>query len=632
MSDINSAIKYLRSDDVKMFPSSFRQSKYVEAKATSEEAFTTLKTISNNINNQNYAYEEASDSIVIYLNGYRFKIKKEKLEEQFTSLGSKKICAFIRTVENSDNENLKNRIGRTLISASTAIDIVSIKTNAGEDVDLTVDVLDTGSDNESDFLGIGFCLASNTTLLNDFNASSNYAYTILEFDASSNLISNILTIDSKNIRDVGGSDSSKNIVENFSTNQLRLNNKLLFKSDSANKLHIVTESDRSMLELTADTASAELSNSTLSIKNNSKINLNSSSFIIKNGLAAIDTGVLTVGCIKNTATSTTKTKYGALVVTGEAQISPSPLDPDNISGGNIVGNDGGESALLLSNLGSSTVLTAGLTGKAGSNVYRTCAQILYPDPDNSELTKSLNLPLEISADHFNNENSTYTRKIWTRRLRNQASDVDVPSNMSIINDWETLEDLIYPVGSIYMTTNNVDPGALFGGSWERWAQGRTIFGVDSTKDDYSTSVKTGGSYTRTLSVSNIPSHTHTHSLTHDGSHTHRISLTGGSHQHYYGAPNSISINAAPVGGNWNTGGARKAVVYVNTYQNQDESITFGIGNELDGNVGAVAPSYAATAETYASHTHTLTINTTGSGTAFNIVPPYITCYIWRRIG
>lgn len=39
-----------------------------------------------------------------------------------------------------------------------------------------------------------------------------------------------------------------------------------------------------------------------------------------------------------------------------------------------------------------------------------------------------------------------------------------------------LVDKIYPIGSIYLSVNNTNPSALFGGSWTQIAQGRTLFG------------------------------------------------------------------------------------------------------------------------------------------------------------
>lgn len=64
----------------------------------------------------------------------------------------------------------------------------------------------------------------------------------------------------------------------------------------------------------------------------------------------------------------------------------------------------------------------------------------------------------------------------------------------LINDiWKT----IYPVGSIYMSVNNTDPGTLFGGTWEAWGTGRVPVGVDSGDSDFSTSEKIGGEKTNT---------------------------------------------------------------------------------------------------------------------------------------
>lgn len=53
-------------------------------------------------------------------------------------------------------------------------------------------------------------------------------------------------------------------------------------------------------------------------------------------------------------------------------------------------------------------------------------------------------------------------------------------------------DLIYPIGSIYMTTSTVSPAVLFGGTWER-IKGRCIVGVDENDTDFNTVSKTGGS-------------------------------------------------------------------------------------------------------------------------------------------
>lgn len=71
-----------------------------------------------------------------------------------------------------------------------------------------------------------------------------------------------------------------------------------------------------------------------------------------------------------------------------------------------------------------------------------------------------------------------------------------------------LLDTMYPVGGIYMSVNNTSPAAIFGGEWERIANGRTLMGVDSTDKDFSTSALTGGAKDVTLTVSQLPPHSH----------------------------------------------------------------------------------------------------------------------------
>ena len=73
-----------------------------------------------------------------------------------------------------------------------------------------------------------------------------------------------------------------------------------------------------------------------------------------------------------------------------------------------------------------------------------------------------------------------------------------------------LVDLIYPVGSIYMSVNSTNPGTLFGGTWQQ-LKDRFLLAAGDTY----TAGNTGGAETHhhstanhTLTVSEIPSHTH----------------------------------------------------------------------------------------------------------------------------
>lgn len=75
-------------------------------------------------------------------------------------------------------------------------------------------------------------------------------------------------------------------------------------------------------------------------------------------------------------------------------------------------------------------------------------------------------------------------------------------------------NLIYPIGSIYMSINNKNPSDIFGGTWER-IKGKMLVGVDENDADFNESSKTGGEKEVTLTVEQIPPHNH--SLTAHGS-------------------------------------------------------------------------------------------------------------------
>lgn len=83
-------------------------------------------------------------------------------------------------------------------------------------------------------------------------------------------------------------------------------------------------------------------------------------------------------------------------------------------------------------------------------------------------------------------------------------------------DWNKLVNSIksamYPVGSVYITYNNVNPGTFIGGTWVQFGQGRTLMG-QGTGNDGSTSMSftaesSGGEYKHKLTVAEMPSHGH----------------------------------------------------------------------------------------------------------------------------
>jgi len=66
----------------------------------------------------------------------------------------------------------------------------------------------------------------------------------------------------------------------------------------------------------------------------------------------------------------------------------------------------------------------------------------------------------------------------------------------------------FPIGSIYLSINNINPSKWFDGTWELIAQGRTLVGVDTNDSDFNEPKKTGGAKTHTLSVDEMPAHQH----------------------------------------------------------------------------------------------------------------------------
>lgn len=161
----------------------------------------------------------------------------------------------------------------------------------------------------------------------------------------------------------------------------------------------------------------------------------------------------------------------------------------------------------------------------------------------------------------------------------------------------------YPVGAYYISSVSTSPATLFGGTWVR-VQNRMIIAAGSSY----TAGNTGGSSTKTLTVNNIPSHNHSCSTT--GSHTHArgtMDITGR-------IGNVDETSSSSTGAFYRSGSSGKL-------ENQD--------GEADPNVYFKA-SLAWSGETTSNGSHKHEIGNTGKGTAFDIMPPYIVAYVWRR--
>ena len=120
-----------------------------------------------------------------------------------------------------------------------------------------------------------------------------------------------------------------------------------------------------------------------------------------------------------------------------------------------------------------------------------------------QFTQSASAP---SVTHYVREKMNGTWGSWANlTVRKEVPADALLTKSSIVN-------LIYPVGSIYISTSATNPGNIFGGTWQAYGQGRTLIGA-GTGNDGSTSMSftagsTGGEYKHLLTTSEMPSHTH----------------------------------------------------------------------------------------------------------------------------
>lgn len=177
------------------------------------------------------------------------------------------------------------------------------------------------------------------------------------------------------------------------------------------------------------------------------------------------------------------------------------------------------------------------------------------------------------------------------------------ANLGIVN-------LIYPVGSIYMSMSSTNPAELFGGTWEQIAQGRCLIGAGTGTDSRSesktfTAGATGGEYNHVLTVGELASHNHGASSSNIGSHTHFV---------------ASSSQGSPIRDNTNLSNANQLTRYATDHNLVEGYILQGTSGGA--NVGN--SSAAGNAST------TVTIANNGSSSAHNNIQPYLAVYYWKR--
>ena len=167
-----------------------------------------------------------------------------------------------------------------------------------------------------------------------------------------------------------------------------------------------------------------------------------------------------------------------------------------------------------------------------------------------------------------------------------------------------LMKLIYPIGSLYWSSNSTNPSELFGGTWEQITD-RFVFAAGNKEIN-----STGGEEIHILTEEELPSHYHSVNSIEtyrDGAHNHALEV-------YVGGKTSIS-NVY--------GGSVIASNQAADFDCEKRYKTFYDGYEYD---------YVSTE---GEHSHTIpahNTNSTGNNQPHNNMPPYIVKYCWERKG
>lgn len=211
--------------------------------------------------------------------------------------------------------------------------------------------------------------------------------------------------------------------------------------------------------------------------------------------------------------------------------------------------------------------------------------------------------------------------------------------------WSYIRNLVYPVGSIYMSatlSTKSEVEALLGGTWEAWGSGRVPVGVDSQQTEFATSGKTGGSKSVALTPAQTAMKAHTHTYSKSQTSTQSYALkTSEIPAHTHGNESLVGTMRVRLTGS----AAQPTIPYVNgilTSNNEFQVNYAGVGQ-------GTAPGKCQMITIDASHTHksvggneghTHGIHTTSAdtgpttaanGSAHTNLQPYITCYMYKRV-
>ena len=294
--------------------------------------------------------------------------------------------------------------------------------------------------------------------------------------------------------------------------------------------------------------------------------------------------------------------------------------------------------------GSYSILTNRITGQS-------IKKFKYENLNNETVRLTVRLPIQYSnvyihtdgAEVSSNNNSEYAMEYgtdYTDLLEKNDTVFVYALNSTEINYTvelvstvliNAIADVVYPVGSIYISLDNRNPQDIWGGGWEQIKE-KFLIGCSDAGGTYMNG-RTGGNETVSLTESQMPRHTHL-----QNSHNH----TQNSHNHSQNSHNhSTSTDrkflALGKNDNWMYTGARTMSYSKGSYYYPySDKNTNGL-TEPANTAGAVAVNNAQTATNKPETATNQYTGGTGSGQSkgngspVSIIPPYLAVYMWQRV-
>ena len=295
------------------------------------------------------------------------------------------------------------------------------------------------------------------------------------------------------------------------------------------------------------------------------------------------------------------------------------------------------------------------------SITLTCANVIGTSSVTVTVMESASAEQGIPGQVTSSEFNTLASRIGTLSQLETTNKSDLVSATNELNGLVTdlsnsIIDMVYPVGSIYMSVASTSPATLFGGTWEQ-LKDRFLLGAGDTYTAGNTSGAASQSYTpagsvgnHTLTIAEIPSHahglnSHVHSVgahSHGlNSHTHGVgsyeAASGGKHDHgvqgYYQSSDSGGSKCTAykyISSDAEASGSSSPITKTGSSHTHSISGTSGAASGSTAKSTAF-DSGAATGNTAnngsgGAHNHSFT----GTAATIATMPPYLAVYMWKR--